>query len=589
MREKYLQAPIRVLFILLVLGLAYTQVLRFPYYSRLSKDNAIRIIPIEGPRGTIFDKNGVPLVNDRVSFNVAVVYQELRNREKLIRLLTNLLDVPRKKVEDAVDKSARKPYAPVTIVEDIEKDKAFILEEESFDIRGLVIETKSVRNYGYGSVGSHIFGYLSEISERELESLKEYGYRMKDLVGRDGLEKYYDKDLAGVDGGIQIQVDNRGRQVGVLGYKEPRKGKDLYLTIDLNLQKVCDKALEDKSGAIMVMDPGTGEVLALSSSPSYDPNIFIKPEGSSERLKLLKDKMRRPLLNRAISGAYPPGSIFKIVVASAALQIKRINTRTHFNCTGTYILGRGRFDCWKELGHGPQDVVNAIMNSCNVFFYNIGRAVGVDNIENFAHIFGFGKKTGIDLPDEVKGVAPGRLWKKLHKKDVWYEGDTVNYAIGQGYVLVTPVQILDMTAIIANKGSIVKPYIVKRIDTRDLMPAERKPAGLNSGVIKTVREGMYKVVNAEFGTGKRAKIEGVAIAGKTGTAQNPQGRTHAWFTGFAPFDPSTSLRVNGERSRTIDNSRICVVVFLEHGGKGGMEPSEIAKDIFEEAKNRGYL
>ena len=573
MKEKFIFVPVKFLFILLILGLVYTQVLRFPYYSRLSKDNAIRIIPIEGPRGTIFDRNGVVLVNDRISFNIAVVYQELRNREKLIRLLTGLLNVPRKFIEDAIDRSARKPYAPVTVVEDIDKNEAFIIEEESFDIRGLVVETRSMRNYVYREVGAQVFGYLNEISEQELENLKEYGYRAKDLVGRGGLEKYYDKELTGIDGGVQIQVDNKGRQVGVLGYKEPNKGKDLSLTIDINLQKYCDKALEGKAGAIIAMDPRTGEVLALSSSPSYDPNIFIKPEESAERLKLLKDKVRYPLLNRAISGIYPPGSVFKIVIASGALQSKRIGVNTHFNCTGTYIIGRGKFDCWKEGGHGQQNVTDALMNSCNVFFYNTGRALGVDNIEEFAHAFGFGKKTGIDLPDEAKGIVPGRAWKKMHKKDAWYEGDTINYAIGQGYVLVTPIQILEMTSVIANRGDMVRPYIVKRIDSKDIGSTERNKVALSDNVIRTVREGMYKVVNGENGTGKRAKLEGVAVAGKTGTAQNPLGRTHAWFTGFAPFE----------------DAKLCLVVFLEHGGKGGLEPSEIAKEIFKEAKNRGYL
>jgi penicillin-binding protein 2 len=573
MRERAVIKPVQILFAMLALGLIYTQIIRYPYYSRLSRDNAIRIIPVEGPRGTIYDRNGTELVGDRICYNVAVVYQELRNREKLIRLLSRLLDTPREEIERAIDRSAARPYAPVTVLEDIDKDKAFALEEESFDIRGLVIETKSIRNYIYNNSGSHIFGYLSEISERELESLKEYGYRAKDLVGRDGLEKYYNNDLAGVDGGLQIQVDNKGRQVGVLGYKDPIKGKDLRLTIDIGLQKLCDKALEGKSGAAIVMNPNTGEVLALSSSPSYDPNIFIKAEESGQRLKLLRDKSQYPLLNRAISGIYPPGSIFKIVVASAALQLNKINSQTHFNCTGTYVLGKGKFDCWKEGGHGDQNVTDALMNSCNVFFYNTGRATGVDNIEHFARMFGFGARTGIDLPDEAKGVVPGRMWKRSQKKDSWYEGDTINYTIGQGYLLVTPIQALEMVALIANRGSIVKPYIVNRVGSQEPVKQERRGAGIKEGVISTIREGMYRVVNTENGTGKRARLQGMAAAGKTGTAQNPQGRTHAWFVGFAPFgDP-----------------RICLVVFLEHGGKGGLEPSEIAKEIFEEARKRGYI
>ncbi len=573
MREKFLFPPIRLLFLLLVIGLYFTQVMRFPYYSRLSKDNAIRIIPIDGPRGTIFDRNGISLVSDRISFNVAVVYQELKNKEKLIRLLTNLLNVPRKDIEDALNKARQKPYAPVTIVEDIHKDKAFVLEEESFDIRGLVIQTKSVRSYIYNNVGAHIFGYLSEISEVELESMKEYGYRMKDLIGRDGVEKYYDKFLAGIDGGIQIQIDNKGRHVKTLGFKEPAKGKDLHLTIDIKLQEVCDRLLEGKAGAAIVMDPNTGEILALSSNPAFDPNIFIKPDMSSERMKLLRDKRRYPLLNRAISGLYPPGSIFKVVVASGALEAGRIKRSTKFNCSGTYTLGKGSFDCWKEGGHGAQSVMDALMNSCNVFFYNAGRALGVDNLEDFAKLFGFGRKTGIDLPDEANGLVPGRIWKRIGKKDNWYEGDTINFAIGQGYLLVTPVQILDMMAVMANKGSLVRPYIVKKIDTTDILNIHRKNLGLSDDTVQAVREGLYKVVNSENGTGKRAKLEGVAIAGKTGTAQNPLGRTHAWFSGFAPFD----------------DARICVVVFLEHGGKGGIEPSDIARGIFQEARSRGYL
>jgi penicillin-binding protein 2 len=558
---------------MLALALVYTQGIRHAYYSKLSKDNAIRIIPIEGPRGAIFDRNGVRLASDRISFNVGLVYQELKNREKLIRLLVNTLGIERKDVEDAIEKAAGKPYAPVTIVDDIDRDKAFILEEESFDVRGLVIQTRSMRDYPYRNIGAHMLGYLGEISDSELGMMKEYGYRAKDLIGRDGVEKYYDNYLSGVDGGIQIQVDNRGRLVRTLGLKEPVNGKDLRLTIDIDLQSACDKALDRYRGAIIVMDPNNGEVLALSSSPGFDPNVFVRPESSSERVKLIRDKRMYPLLNRAISGTYQPGSVFKIVVATAALDTGRIGRQTRFNCTGSFTLGTGKFACWKEDGHNSQNVVDALMNSCNVFFYNTGKALGIDNIEEYAKIFGFGKITGIDLPGEAKGVVPGRFWKRSIKKDSWYEGDTVNLAIGQGYLLATPMQVLEMISIVANNGKAVKPYIVKRIDASDVSAVSRHDLNFSKIAMSAVRDGLYKVVNATNGTGKRARLEGVAIGGKTGTAENPGGVTHAWFCGFAP----------------LDGAKLSLVVFLEHGGKGGLEPSEIAKEIFAAAKSKGYL
>ncbi len=287
----------------------------------------------------------------------------------------------------------------------------------------------------------------------------------------------------------------------------------------------------------------------------------------------MTDRMGRPLSNRAISGLYPPGSVFKIVTAAAALETKKITRATHFFCSGSYRLGKAKFDCWKEEGHGSQNIIQGFMNSCNVFFYNTGRAAGVDSIEAFAKIFGFGKPTGIALPDEVKGLVPGKAWKRIQRKGVWYEGETLNYAIGQGYLLVTPIQILDMMTAVANKGSLVKPYTVKRIDSSYIEAGKPKKIGLKSDTIRIIREGLLEVVNNEAGTGRRAKIEGVLVAGKTGTAQNPQGKTHAWFSGFAPFpDP-----------------KICLVVFLEHGGKGGLEPAEIAGGIFEEARRKGCI
>ena len=573
MRDKILTTIISVFFTLLAIALFYAQILRFPYYSRLSKNNSIRIVPIDGPRGNIFDRNGVPLVTNRLSFDVAIVYQELKDRGRIARLLNEVLGMSGREILEALEKSRQRPYAPVVIAEDIDKEKAIALEEASLDADGLLVETRPKRDYIYDNIGSHIFGYLSQITEEELEEMKDYGYRSRDLVGRDGLEKYYDSHLKGVDGGTQIEVDSRGRQTRIMGLKEPSIGKDLYLTIDIALQSTCDKLLGEHKGAVIVMDPKNGGVLALVSHPAFDPNIFVRPKMSDERLRLLKDRIGRPLSNRAISGLYAPGSVFKIVTASAALETRRITPNMHFFCNGSYKLGNAKFDCWKEEGHQSQNIVGGLTNSCNVFFYNAGRVTGVDAMEASAKIFGFGKPTGIDLPDEVKGLVPGRVWKKLYKKENWYEGETLNYAIGQGYLLVTPIQVLDMMTIMANKGSLVRPYLVKRTGSVNAAVYKQKNTGLKESTINKVREGLFEVVNNENGTGKRAKIDGVIIAGKTGTAQNPQGRTHAWFTGYAPYN----------------DPRICLVVFLEHGGKGGLEPAEIARGIFEEARRKGYI
>ena len=573
MRERAPAIFVYTFFILLIISLFYAQIIRFGYYHTLARNNAIRIIPIDGPRGNMYDRNGLPLVTSRLSFDAAVVYQELRESEKLISLLTQRLGLSRKEILRGLEKARTKAYAPSPIAEDVDKEKAITLEEASADIRGIVIKTKSKRDYMYDKAGAHVFGYLSEISEEELEGMRDYGYRMRDYLGREGLEKYYNNYLAGTDGGLQIEVDNKGRQVRTIGLKEPSSGKDIYLTIDTALQLASDKLLGEHNGAVIVMDPKTGEILALASHPSFDPNIFIKPKGSDERVKLLNDKIGRPLSNRAVSGLYPPGSVFKVVTAASALETGRISASTRFFCPGSYAMGGTKFDCWKPEGHGAQDVKGALMNSCNVFFYQAGRAAGVDSLEAYARLFGFGRPTGIDLPDEVKGTVPGRAWKITRKKDSWYEGETLNYAIGQGYLTVTPIQVLNMMAVIANKGSLVRPYLIRRIGSADIPRPKPNGIGLKSSTIKIIREGLLDVVNAGNGTGSRAKLDGVLAAGKTGTAQNPQGRTHAWFSGFAPYD----------------DPKICLVVFLEHGGKGGLEPAEIAHGIFEEAKKKGYL
>lgn len=573
MRDRFLISILSILFALIIIGLFCNQILMYGYYANLSRNNSIRVIPIEGVRGNILDRTAQPIVTNRLSFDVAIIYQEIGDRKKLVNLLSDLLGLSGAQIMDALEKAGERAYEPVTIAEDIDKEKALALEEAGFDVSGIVIETRSRRDYIYKHFGSHIFGYLSEVTDKELETLKDYGYRMKDLIGRAGLEKYYESALRGAAGGTQVEVDSRGHKTRILGLKEPESGQDLQLTIDLPLQVSCDKLLGDHKGAIVVMDPRNGDILALASHPTFDPNIFVRYGTSGERLKLLNDKIGRPMSNKAISGTYPPGSVFKVVTAAAALEQKKITRNTRFFCPGSYKLGRTQFDCWKEGGHGSQNLVEGIKNSCNVFFYNTGRALGVDRLESYTKLFGYGKSTGIDLTDEVSGISPGRDWKRSHKRGAWYEGETLNYAIGQGYLSATPIQVLGMIAVMANNGNLVRPRLVRRVGSNDLPNQKPKSMGLKDETIQDVRAGLFEAVNNESGTAKRAKLEGTIVAGKTGTAQNPHGRTHAWFCGFAPYN----------------DPKVCLVVFLEHGGKGGLEPAEIARGIFAEAKQRGYL
>jgi len=377
-----------------------------------------------------------------------------------------------------------------------------------------------------------------------------------------------------VRGGMQVEIDSLGRQRRLLHIKEPVPGKELHLTIDLGLQKYCDEMLDSKRGSIIAMNPKNGEVLALISKPNFDPSIFIKSGKKTDAIQILSNREGEyPLLNRAISCSYPPGSIFKIVVMSAALETKKISALTSFTCNGVFKLSKSIFRCWKEEGHGNQAVEEALKNSCNVYFYQLGLHTGVESIARYAKKMGFGSSTGIDLPGEVEGLVPSSQWKRSTKKESWYPGDTVNYSIGQGYLLVTPIQVACMMSIVANGGYLIKPYIVEGIGDIKIAEPKKISVEFSDETIKLLRSSTKKVVNDKRGTGMKAKIKDIVVAGKTGTAQNPKGKAHGWFSGYAPFE----------------DPKICVVVFIEYGGKGGVEASIFARKVIEKARERGLL
>ncbi len=572
MKLRVLGIIISILFFLQGAGLFYIQIVKGPFYQRLSTLNRIRLIPIESTRGRIFDRNGTVLVDNRISFNVAIIPQELKNKEGILENLGKRLGIPKDELNHSLKRNFITPFQPVRVTSDIGRDVAIKLEEERLDLPGVIIETTPRRYYPYRETGSHIFGYLGQINPQELTRLKPYGYRRNDFIGKAGIEKSYDNYLKGSYGGMQVEVNNKGYQVGILGIKEPAKGKDLHLTVDIRLQEFIEDILKDAQGAICIMDPRNGEILALVSSPSFDPNIFVDKE-NFYKIKELFDRKDYPMLNRAVQCAYPPGSVFKVVVSSAALERGRITPHTTLSCSGTYLLGNKEFVCWREEGHGVQKIREAIKNSCNVFFYQVGRRVGADDIANFATRFGFGRPTAVELPGETGGLVPNKMWKALRKREAWYEGETLNYAIGQGYLLVTPLQIVRMTAAVANGGYLLRPYLVKRIEDIDISEAQKKPIKISQETLNIIKDGMVKVINDRDGTGRKAFVEGLKIAGKTGTAQTSEERTHAWFTGFAPAD----------------NPKMSLMVFLEYGGKGGLGASKSAGEIFTELKRLGYI
>jgi len=570
MRIRTLKVIISGLFCLTIIALFYVQIVNAPLYIKLSRNNRIRIVPIVASRGDIFDREGRTLVSNRASFNCVGIPQELDDKEKTLSKVSRILGIEKAVLKRRFRKGTVSPFTPVIIAKDISKENAIAIEEERLNLPGIFIYTKPVRDYRYRDAYAHLVGYIGEIAPDELDRLDRYGYRMNDLIGKAGIEKKYDNYLKGKNGGMQIEVDNKGRQVRVLSSKEPERGKDIYLTIDIELQEYIDEIFKNKKGACVVMDPRNGEVLSFISRPSFDPNLFA---GSDARIKrILKDPCH-PMLNRAISCAYPPGSSFKIVVATAALEERKINTSKSFVCSGTLKIGGRIFHCWRKKGHGPQNVINGLKNSCNIFFYNTGLLIGPDTISRYAQRFGFGRPTGIDLPGEIGGLVPGRIWKRLKIGKKWYNGETANYAIGQGYLLVTPIQILRMVSVVASEGFLIEPHVVKKIESVEVAAEVRRKVGISKKTIENVTIGLRKVVEDDNGTGVRARIEGATIAGKTGTAQTGRGTTHAWFAGFSPTE----------------KPKLALVVFLEEGGKGGLNAAVAAGKIFEKAKELNLL
>ncbi len=553
MRIRSLHFSFIILFVLLAACLYYLQILKGPAYKESSRRNSIRLLSIRAPRGNIYDRYGSILADNALAFGVFIVPQEARDLDGEIKRLSGILGVSESLLKRNYKRNYHAPFAPCEVIKNISKREAILIEESKLDMPGVLVKEFPLRRYLYKDAIAHLLGYAGEIDKRELESLRSYGYSVKDLIGKAGVEKTMDALLRGKSGGMQVQVDNRGRQVKTLNLKRPKKGSDIHLTIDARLQNFVWKAMQGKKGAAVFMDVNTGEVLSLVSNPSYDPN---------ESISKILNGMDAPLLNRAIMGQYPPGSLFKIAVAMAGLESKKIRSSTSFICYGKFKVGAGRFHCWDRDGHGSMDLQRGIIESCNVYFYNLGLLLGADKIFEYAKEFGFGKKTGIDLQGEEAGLVPSRSWKRMEKGENWYAGDTANFSIGQGYLLVTPLQVARFIAFVANGGMILKPHVLKKRDSDN----RNTDIKLNKKNLNVIRSAMNGVVEDEAGTGARAYSSIVSISAKTGTSQPGGGlETHAWFTGFAPSQ----------------KPQISFVIFLEHGGSGGASAAMIARKAVE--------
>ncbi|HLD82906.1 MAG TPA: penicillin-binding protein 2, partial [Candidatus Omnitrophota bacterium] len=538
-------------------------------FSELSTKNSIRLVPRSGSRGKILDRDGSLIAGSRLSYDVMLMSQVKNELESVIAKLSRILEQPSQDLMKEYRAGFIGQAVPVTIIKNIERKKAIVLSELKADLPGVIVQANPVRDYPFSRLAAHVLGYINEIDPWRLSKLTAYGYNIKDIVGFGGVEERYDYYLQPAKGGLSVQVDSRGRFVRVLGSRSPEDGQDVQLTLSLKLQKIAEEKLSERNGCVIIMDPRTGEVLAMTSLPNFNPGLFVDKNAS---LNNLFNNPDAPLINRAISAAYPAGSVFKPIVAAAAIQTNKINQSTSFLCKGSAFVGRQEFACWNT--HGAQNLTAALTHSCNVFFYKAGLLLGGSLIHEYALKFGLAHTSNFELPYEAAGFVPSPLWRKVNKFQNWFDGDTANLSIGQGEVLVTPIQIARMMAVFANHGSLVRPYIVKSIAGKDVSYLQRKLVNLRlkEEAIEYVRRGLREVVSAQGGTAHVLSGLSISVAGKTGTAQAPHGQPHAWFAGFFPFK----------------EPKFVACVFLEHGGPGYLS-ALIAKQIIEEMLNQGLI
>jgi penicillin-binding protein 2 len=568
-RLNWIYPSLLLLFILLGVRLWWLQILQGAEYKRLAEENRTRSIQVVAPRGSILDRNRTPLVDNRPSLNVVLYRELMKDLAGTTAFVTEKLGVSAADFSAQLRRSRRAgAYHPIVIKEDVSIEDVSVVEAQKREHPEIQLGPEPRRLYKFGNLAAHVLGYVGEVSEEDLSGNVFPGVQGGELVGRAGVERTYNQCLMGENGAREVMVDSIGRELGIVAEKDAVIGGDLQLTLDFDLQSRAESLLAGSVGAIIAMDPRNGEILAMAGAPSFNPNSFssrISPEEWSS----LANNPDHPLQNRAVHNTYPPGSIFKLIVAEAGLEEGFIEDHTHVICHGAEVFYNTVRHCWNASGHGYTELEGAIKNSCNIFFYTVGQRMGIEKISRHAKEFGFGEKTGVDLPGERSGIVP--------PGPRWFAGETISVAIGQGPINATPLQVIRAVSAIATDGRLVIPHLLLKAEkgpAPDRWPEVQIP--LKPENARRIRAGMWDSVNS-YGTGAGALLPGLDICGKTGTVQvisaetkkglkQPSGdyENHAWFAGFA--------------SR--DNPEIAVVVFIEHGGGGGAMAAPMAKEIF---------
>ena len=584
-RARLIYLLVALAFIGIMARLIFLQAIQGERYSYLSENNRIRIKRILGTRGMIYDQRGDLLVDSRPSFDLLFVPEDSENPEATLRQLARYLGREESELlENFKQSKSRSAFDDIILGKDVDWATVVAVETHQLDLPGVTLRARPRRSYADGPAGAHVLGYLGEIGPKQLKSFKPEGYELGDEIGQYGLEKKWEQYLRGKGGGQQVEVDAVGRRVRVLSEVISGPGYTVHLTLDRKLQQTAYEALQGKEGTIVVLDVHSGAILAMASTPAFDPNVFARGIKGDEWRTLIKDRLR-PLSNRAIQGQYPPGSTFKVVMAIAGLEEAAVQPDTKIFDPGFFPFGNRNFRDWKKEGHGSVDLHKSLVESCDVYYYTLGTRLGIDKIAKWSRAFGLGEKTGALLDDEKGGLVPDTEWKRKRFRQPWYPGETPSVAIGQGYLTVTPLQLANMMATVANGGTLYRPRLVSRVESIEGQrvyeqgPEVIRTIELKPETLTRVRNALADVVQGAAGTGKAARSPIIALAGKTGTAQVVEmkgaylkseqlsyfSRDHAWFVSYAP----------------LNKPEIAIAVLVEHGGHGGEAAAPMAKKVAE--------